>query len=123
MNASATGNAGILFASKPYTSQRADFMKTQRPWIALLLSAAAGASGCVDLNNSSSVQGTLRAVSAGYTGCPPGDNVLSNVAMHADRSGTWNATCKGKTFLCTAVVTDTVALNAPVAYHCAPLAQ
>jgi hypothetical protein len=112
-----------LFASKPYTSERADFMKTQRPWIALLLSAAAGTSGCVDLNTSPSVQGKLKAVSAGYTGCPPGDNVLSNVAMHADRSGIWHATCKGKTFLCTAVVTDTVAVNEPVAYHCAPLAQ
>jgi hypothetical protein len=38
-------------------------------------------------------------VDAGYTGCLPAENQISNV--HDDLGGaTWNATCKGKVFLC-----------------------
>lgn len=44
---------------------------------------------------------SLQAASAGYTGCQPADNVLTNVSMSGLANfGTWNATCKAKTYLC-----------------------
>ena len=99
-------------------------MKTHQSWILLLICVAAGTASCVDLNNSPDIQGKLKAVSAGYTGCAPQDNVLSNVAMHGDGSGIWNATCKGKIFLCSAVVNQPIAIgNESNAFHCAPMAQ
>ena len=99
-------------------------MKTHKLWITLLISVGAAAGGCADINSTPGVQNKLKVVSAGYTGCSPGDNVLSNVAMHGDGSGIWNATCKGKPFLCTAVVTQAApAGNDSDSYHCAPLAQ
>src|SRR5689334_15004658 len=50
----------------------------------------------------------LKTVSAGYTGCLPDANEISNV--NSGR-GTWNATCQGKVYLCSAVGNDS---------HCAP---
>ena len=95
-------------------------MKTHKPWIALLISVAAGTGGCASLSaNSPIVQEKLKTVSAGYTGCAPEDNVLSNVAPNPDGSGTWNATCKGKTYLCSAVAS----VNKSESFHCAPVVQ
>ena len=83
------------------------------PWLALLIAFAAGACGCA------SVPEKLKTVSAGYTGCRPEENELSNVVAKPDGSGTWNATCKGKTYLCSAIST----LDDSESFHCAPVAQ
>jgi hypothetical protein len=64
------------------------------------------------------IQDKLKIVSAGFTGCMPEENELSNLAPRPDGSGTWNATCKGKTWLCSAVATTSAHT-----YHCAPAAQ
>jgi hypothetical protein len=93
-------------------------MRTHKTWIVLLVTVVAGTSGCVSVN-SPIVQDKLKTVSAGYTGCMPEDNVLSNVAAKPDGSGTWNATCKGKTYLCSAVAT----VNKSESFNCAPVAQ
>jgi hypothetical protein len=94
-------------------------MRTHETRIALLLvTVAAGTGGCLTVN-SPIVQDKLKTVSAGYTGCMPEDNVLSNVVAKPDGSGTWNATCKGKVYLCSAVST----LNNSESFHCALAAQ
>ena len=86
--------------------------KCRSPWLALLIAFAAGACGA-------SVTEKLQTVSAGYTGCRPEENELSNVDSKPDGSGTWNATCKGKTYLCSAIST----LNNSESFQCAPVAQ
>jgi hypothetical protein len=43
-----------------------------------------------------------QAASAGYTGCPAEENEISNFNWKTDPQ-TWNATCKGKVYLCTAL--------------------
>jgi hypothetical protein len=70
----------------------------------LLAIATASTSGCVSVS-SPAVQTRLKTVSAGYTGCAPEANVLSNVVQNHDASGsgTWNATCNGKVYLCSSV--------------------
>jgi hypothetical protein len=60
----------------------------------------------------------LRLLSAGRTGCQPQDNKLSNVSTQA-LGTTWNATCKGKVYLCTRVVSS----DAAASTSCAPAAQ
>jgi len=62
----------------------------------------------------------LQLVSAGHTGCLPDDNQISNVSASTDGSATWNATCKGKIFLCSAV--GSAGSNAE-SYSCAPAAS
>ena len=61
----------------------------------------------------------LKLGSAGHTGCLPDDNAISNAALNPDGSGTWNATCKGKIYLCSAVALrgDSMSIS------CAPVAQ
>jgi outer membrane murein-binding lipoprotein Lpp len=59
--------------------------------------------GCTSLANSSVATDRLKMVSAGYTGCRPDANDISNVIANLDGSGLWNATCKGKVYLCSAV--------------------
>ena len=83
------------------------------PWLALLVAFAAGACGYA------SVTDKLKTASAGHTGCVPEENDLSNVVAKPDGSGTWNATCKGKTYLCSAIST----INDSQSVHCAPVAQ
>ena len=59
--------------------------------------------GCVStgsLVNSPLVINQLKIRSAGYTGCATEANEISNVSPRPDGSGTWNATCKGKLYLC-----------------------
>jgi hypothetical protein len=67
--------------------------------LAVLLSV----SGCTALANSPLVTRQLKIVSAGHTGCLPDDNELTNINASGDGSGTWNATCKGKVYLCSGV--------------------
>ena len=81
--------------------------------------AAAGAIGCSSgPSRLTMVDAKLQLVSAGFTGCTPADNILSNVEPSSDGSGTWNATCKGKAYLCSSV--PTVKSHT---FHCAPVAQ
>ena len=81
------------------------------------LTIVAVATGCVSLvANSSLFKEHLQLVSAGYTGCLPADNELSNVTTHANGDGLWNATCKGKTYLCTAAGS----VGGSESFSCAP---
>jgi hypothetical protein len=93
-------------------------MRTPLTGITLLVTVVVGTSGCLTAN-SPIVQEKLKTVSAGYTGCVPEDNALSNVVAKSDGSGTWNATCKGKIYLCSAVAT----VNKSESFHCTPAAQ
>jgi hypothetical protein len=65
------------------------------------------------------LQSALQMVSAGHTGCLPDDNQISNTSMNLDGSGTWNATCKEKVYLCSAFQD----INKSESYSCAPVAQ
>lgn len=56
--------------------------------------------GCTALANSPLVVDQLKIRSAGFTGCAVDANVITNVNAHANGSGTWNATCKDKVYLC-----------------------
>jgi len=60
----------------------------------------------------------LQIVSAGYTGCLPQDNALSNVNIIGAK-GTWNASCLGKTYLCSEIDY----LLKSMSYSCAPVAK
>jgi hypothetical protein len=91
-------------------------MKPQYLLVFLTLAAAAGITGCTSLNTPSA-QDQLRWISAGHTGCLPDDNVISNSVTDGSR-GSWNATCKGKTYLCSAV-----SAGSSSAFSCAPVAQ
>jgi hypothetical protein len=88
--------------------------------VILIVALISGASGCVPLSaNSPIIQDRLKVVSAGHTGCTPDENLLSNVVAHSDGTGIWNATCKGKMYLCTAVASG----GNSVSFSCAPVAQ
>jgi hypothetical protein len=54
----------------------------------------------VVMTGCTTVMGNLPAVSAGLTGCPPGQ-----IAIHDEQIGyyndTWTASCQGRTFYCT----------------------
>jgi hypothetical protein len=66
--------------------------------------------------NSPMVLDKLKLISAGYTGCVPDENTLTNATASLDGSGQWNATCKGQTWLCTSVGQ----VDGGAQYHCAP---
>ena len=55
----------------------------------------------------------LKTISAGYTGCLPDANEISNVKAGFASDATWNATCQGKVYLCSQTGNVTVT-------HCAP---
>ena len=69
--------------------------------------------------DSPTMTNALQTVSAGHTGCLPEENQISNVKMNLDGSGTWNATCKGKIYLCSAFL----GVSKSESYSCAPVAQ
>jgi hypothetical protein len=85
----------------------------------VLVAVLFGISGCVAIANSPMVARQLKIVSAGHTGCLPDDNELSNVSLSGDGSGIWNATCKGKIYLCSAAGS----VNGNSSFSCAPVAQ
>lgn len=78
-----------------------------------------GIAGCASMANSSIVANQLKLVSAGHTGCLPDENEVSNVNSSPDGSGTWNTTCKGKVYLCSAVSS----VGNSESYSCAPVAK
>lgn len=57
-------------------------------------------SGCAALANSPLVVDQLKIRSAGFTGCAAETNIITNVKANLDGSGTWNATCKDKVYIC-----------------------
>jgi hypothetical protein len=65
-----------------------------------VIAAALLISGCTALSNSPMVIDQLKIRSAGFTGCAVDANVITNVTGNMDGSGTWNATCKDKVYLC-----------------------
>jgi hypothetical protein len=75
--------------------------------------------GCVSMANSPLIVKQLKIVSAGHTGCLPDENEISNVNSGPDGSGTWNATCKGKAYLCSAVAS----VGNSESFSCAPVAK
>jgi hypothetical protein len=56
--------------------------------------------GCTTLANSPMVVDQLKIRSAGFTGCSVDTNVITNVTGNMDGSGTWNASCQDKVYLC-----------------------
>jgi hypothetical protein len=85
----------------------------------VLVAILVGISGCTAIANSPMVARQLKIVSAGHTGCLPDDNVLSNVSLSGDGSGLWNATCKGKVYLCSAAGS----VSGSSSFSCAPVAN
>jgi hypothetical protein len=59
----------------------------------------------------------LKLISAGHTGCQPEQNIISIVRPPGQgyAYGQWSATCNGRTFLCTSVITLTGQLLASCA--------
>ena len=82
--------------------------------LALIVGCAA-----VPSTNSTIIVDRLKMVSAGHTGCLPDANEISNVKMNLDGSGLWNATCKGRTYLCSAVGS----VGNSESFSCAQVAQ
>ncbi len=75
--------------------------------------------GCTPmLLESPMLQNKLKLISAGYTGCVPEQNTLTNISANYGGDGQWNTTCKGQTWLCTSVGQT----NGGAQYQCA-LAQ
>jgi hypothetical protein len=77
--------------------------------------------GCVD-QSMRSPAGTeaRRAASAGYTGCAADQNEISNFKWDSVVQ-TWNVTCKGKVYICTAVYKS--GELTPETMSCAPAAR
>jgi hypothetical protein len=65
------------------------------PLITAILGALLGTTACVSTD-------TLKLISAGHTGCTPDQLTISNVQGPGSM---WNATCNGKTYLCSGVAT------------------
>jgi hypothetical protein len=73
--------------------------------------------GCASLANSPTVLNQLKIRSAGFTGCAVDANVITNVNANANGSGTWNATCKDKVYLCSQGSSDAPSYSCAVAVN------
>jgi len=79
----------------------------------------AGITGCTALSvNSPVFVERLKVVSAGHTGCQPAENQISSISDALD-GVTWNATCKGRVYLCSGASPR----GAGDTYSCASVAQ
>lgn len=76
------------------------------PMAIIILGTLLGATACVSTDN-------LKLISAGHTGCTPDKITISNVQGHG---ALWNATCNGKTYLCSGVATGKSSAD----FSCAP---
>jgi hypothetical protein len=74
------------------------------PMVAVFFGALLGATACVSTD-------TLKLISAGHTGCTPDQLTISNV-----RGALWNASCNGKTYLCSGVSVG----QSSAEFSCAP---
>jgi hypothetical protein len=89
--------------------------------ITTVLVTLAAAPSCVSMSTPAklpAIKDELQLASAGHTGCLPSENEISNSNVNASGTGTWNATCKGRVYLCSAVSSGNQALE----YSCAPIA-
>jgi hypothetical protein len=59
--------------------------------------------GCASIDDSPMVLSHLKTISAGHTGCLPDENEIDNVSYSPSSSSIWNATCRGKVYVCSAV--------------------
>jgi hypothetical protein len=87
-----------------------------------ILITLAAIPGCVSATapvKSPTMERQLQLASAGHTGCLPADNAISNSNVSMSGTGTWNATCKDRIYLCSAVSSG----NQAYEYSCAPVAQ
>lgn len=73
--------------------------------------------GCASLANSPMVVDQLKLRSAGFTGCAVDANLITNVTGNMDGSGTWNATCKNKVYLCSQGSSDAPTYSCAVAVN------
>lgn|GEM_PF-2563134 len=86
---------------------------------AAVLIILAAIPGCVSLSapaKLSAIKNNLQLASAGHTGCLPSENEIYNSNVELSGVGTWNATCKGRVYLCSAVSSGNQAFE----YSCAP---
>jgi hypothetical protein len=92
-------------------SGRGTDVMTSRPVLmaTVMLVTLLGASACVTVTDH------LKAVSAGHTGCVPERLTISNIRSAGDAI-LWDATCNGKTYLCSDVTTG----KSSDEYSCAP---
>lgn len=77
--------------------------------VVVTLSVLLGVTACVSATDQ------LKTISAGHTGCAPEQLTISNIRS-TPGGNLWNATCNGKTYLCSAVRTG----NSSDEYSCAP---
>jgi hypothetical protein len=77
---------------------------------------AAGCDATAPVKGTPLVVDEFRLVSSGHTGCLPPDNEISNITVDHTGNGTWNATCKGKVYLCASLASGNAAPNY---YSCA----
>jgi hypothetical protein len=69
-----------------------------------IIAACSTPGGC-SFANSPVIIDKLKTVSAGHTACVPESIDIANVKAARDGSGTWNASCGGRAYLCCAVAT------------------
>lgn len=74
-------------------------------FIAYAVSTLMILTACTTLLKSPPLVSQMQGISAGRTGCLPESIQISNVKLHPPFGDTltWNATCKGKTYLCSSV--------------------
>jgi hypothetical protein len=89
---------------------------------AIVLVTLAASPSCVSMSapaKLAAIKPDLQLASAGHTGCLPSENDISNSTVSRSDTGTWNAPCKGRGYLCSAVSSGNQAFE----YSCAPVAQ
>jgi len=75
--------------------------KNAAPFAVVLFAFTVPACTITDPHAFPGMQENLQLISAGHTGCQPGDNAITNLLARSNGTAQWNATCKGKTYLCT----------------------
>jgi hypothetical protein len=101
---------------------RSCVVAAQLPAIATALVILVSIHGCVSgtaLAHLPAIKNDLQLENAGHNGCLPGENEISNSTVNVSGVGTWNATCRGRVYLCAAVSSG----NQAYEYSCAPAAQ
>ena len=79
------------------------------PAACIVMAVLGGATACVSLPD------RLKTASAGHTGCTPEQMTVADIRT-AGGGLLWNASCNGKTYLCSAVTTG----KSDTEYSCAP---
>jgi hypothetical protein len=98
-------------ASLTYLSTKESYAMSPRPLLRVVVTLATllGATSCALSDND------LKAVSAGHIGCAPEQMTISNRRASGGVL-LWDATCNGKTYLCSQVING----KSSAEYSCAP---